>query len=203
MLKLITLILFLFSVTGYSQTFKPDAGRTIDIRGAIDGNILRSASLLEKLTVSDKSPVSLIINSPGGAVLPGIQFVSAMRIAKSRGVKLRCFVPVMAASMAMIIFNECNERYALDNALFLWHSIRIGLRGVYTPENLEIMQRQMTILQQDYNQLMIRNLRIPSEAFYYYYHNEMFLPATYLKGLSNQYLQIVRDAEGVAGMFDL
>jgi ATP-dependent protease ClpP protease subunit len=203
MFKRIIIILSLFSVTGYANVFKPDDDRVINIRGVIDGHILISASQLEKLANDNKKPVSIIINSPGGAVLPGVQFVSAMRIAKSRGVKLRCFVPVIAASMAMIIFNECNERYALDNALFLWHSIRVGLRGVYTPEDLEPMRRQMIILQQDYNQRMIKNLRISNEVFYYYYRNEMLLPATYLKDLSKGYIKIVRDAEGVARMFDL
>ena len=74
--------------------------RTVYFTGVIGGNAIAKAAAIEALSAASSDPIKFVINSPGGAVLPGLQVISAMRVAKARGVKFECFVPVLAASMA-------------------------------------------------------------------------------------------------------
>ncbi len=203
MQKLLITLALAASTAASASTFTATPGRTVYVQGVVDGGILEVATAIDRLSAADQTPIDIIINSPGGAVLPGIQVVSAIRVAQSRGVRFRCFVPVMAASMAMIIFNECDDRFALDQALFLWHSIRVNFRGSLTPQAAAAARHQMLILQQDFNQRMIDNLDIAASTFYYHYFNELFLVGLYLKDLSPGYLTIVNNFEGVGAPFDL
>lgn len=107
-----------------------DVGRSVVIGGVIqNGNIMHIGGQMIDWAKQSKDPIDLIISSPGGDVVTGFLFINQMEAVKAEGVKIRCFVPTMAASMAFQIFVHCDERYALSKAFLLWHRVRVSLGG--------------------------------------------------------------------------
>lgn len=180
-----------------ADTFEADAGRTVYITGVVDSGILHHANRLEELSRISKEDISIVINSPGGSVFAGMQFVGAMRLAQERGITIRCLVPMAAASMAFIIFNECDERYSLQQALFLWHGVRVGLMGTYTVQDMHVILRSLVRFTQDFDEVLMRELKLDKKEFYYHYHNNSWIPARKLRNLSPDYMTIVDDVKGV------
>lgn len=203
MIKLLLSVALFISGAASAKTLELTQGRTIEIRGQVTGMILHKADALLSLATVDgdwDQPIDLIINSPGGYVAPGMQFVAAMRIAQERGYTIRCVVPTLAASMAFIILNECDERYVFDTSYLLWHSIRRGLRGVFTPRDLMKMVRSMTRAAKDIDEKLLNELGISRKLFYYHYHNNSLLEGAYLNRITNgNYLTIIDDVEGYKG----
>lgn len=175
------------------RVFEANAGRIIVVEGVIDGKVLRKADALVYLTKESKEPVTIVINSPGGSILAGMQFMSAMDIAKSRGVTLRCVVPMFAASMAFHILAACDERYALRNALFLWHGPRTDLMGTFTSRDLDVISESLTRFGDMLDPQLIKALSISDEEFYYYYHSDAILTVRDLIRLSVYFIKPVDD----------
>ena len=94
----------------------------IRLTGVVDKSILSKMRVLNKIK---GKKVVLLINSPGGDVYPGLQFIDAMEAVKTRGVKITCVVSNMAASMAFQILSKCDSRYSLANSLLLWHPMKL------------------------------------------------------------------------------
>lgn len=76
--------------------------------------------------------VDLVLNSPGGSVITGFEFLSLMSGLQSKGWKFRCTVYSVAASMAYQILNQCDQRQALSNSFLLWHRARVYLGGMFS-----------------------------------------------------------------------
>ena len=120
--------LFLSLAPAYAgPTITMKGSRTLRVDGVIQANALVLAAQIEHLSASDKSPISIIINSPGGSVLAGLQLVEAIHVAQNRGVSINCAVTTLAASMAYVILSECDKRYAFNNSLLLFHPARAFL----------------------------------------------------------------------------
>ncbi len=84
-----------------------------------EGNL---AALKEKLSnTPDNGRMNIYINSPGGYVGKGLDFLRDMEAAQARGVRLVCTVD-FAASMAAVIFSACDIRLAKPRAILMIHS---------------------------------------------------------------------------------
>jgi hypothetical protein len=177
----------------FGETLTLDKKRTVYVSGAIRGNGFATADAILHLSKKSTDPVYLVINSPGGSVFVGMQILSAMEIAKTRGVVFKCLVPMAAASMAFIIYNECNERYALGGSLFLWHGIRTSMRGSVTIKDLTVTLADLRRFAADFDARLLDGLNIRKRTFYYHYHNESWLPAPVLDKMSPEYFTIVDD----------
>lgn len=132
--------------------------RAVVVAGPImQGNILPLGDhLLELSAKAPRTPVDIILDSPGGDVITGLLFVNQLEAVKARGTKVRCFVPTLAASMAFQILLHCDERYTLDFGLLLWHGVRIyGYDGALTTPVAFEVARQLNQL----DQLIITDLR--------------------------------------------
>lgn len=188
-----------------------DADRAIYLYGVIGGrSALDLAAKLEKMS-EDERPIYIVINSPGGEVLTGLQIVSGIRLAKSRGVQVKCLVGMLAASMASIIFDECSERYALSQSLLLWHSIATNVGGGFfsmgvrmTPDLARTMAVSMEMLQQDIPKRLQQHLGFDDKTWHYLFDGESFITASWLHSQYNpHYLNIVSDVEGVSNVLSL
>jgi len=60
--------------------------------------------------------VDLVLNSPGGSVVTGFEFLSLMSGLQEQGWTFRCTVYHVAASMAYQILNQCDQRQSLNNS---------------------------------------------------------------------------------------
>lgn len=115
-----------------SFSIQADQSRVIQIMGAVEPGTLQDGMVkLAKLSLSE-SPglVDIIIDSPGGRVDTGFQFIMLMKQFKQAGGIIRCSVVNMAASMAYHIFLHCDERHALSEAFLLWHRARVVVGGL-------------------------------------------------------------------------
>lgn len=70
--------------------------------------------------------LTLIIDSPGGSVYAGMRLIEAMQNAQYGGTRVTCVVPRLAASMAAVILEGCDERLMGRQATLLFHTASIG-----------------------------------------------------------------------------
>lgn len=157
--------------------------------------IMHKASDLLYLVDDNLEPINIVLNSPGGSVFAGLQFINAMEIAKARGVILRCHVVGMAASMAFQILAHCDERYALRYSLLLWHPVRIGFLGTITPALAEQMKESMNLIEEDMNPTLLETLGIEEALYYKHYHWETLHTAVGIDRVAPSFLQVVDDTK--------
>ena len=172
------------------------AESTVIIKGAIGRNGIAIADeILKKAALP--GPLSIVLNSPGGSVFTGNMIIQAIEQVKSRGKAVHCVVTRFAASMAFLIFNECNRRYALATSLLLWHAPRIQLYGIYYPGNLRPLYDQLKQMEDFYTTRVLKNLRISKKKYEYYSANDFFHFGSELKKIDPKYLKIVADVRVV------
>lgn len=185
MKKLLVVLAFL-STTALSQVED-----TIILDNVIEApEILNKANQLFELADKEKV-VNIIINSPGGAVYAGLQFINAMESAKSKGVKLKCYVPGMAASMAFQIYAHCDERYAFKYSLLLWHPVRAAGFMELTPQSSRYSAWALTELENILLPVLFKELDISEKEFLFHYINETMWTAESLKNIDSDFLTIV------------
>lgn len=120
-------IYLLWPLTSEAATVpKIDPARTVVITGVIGkGNVLQLTPKLMELAKDKTRPIDMVISSPGGDMVTGFMFLNVMDNLRGDGVRFRCYIPTMAASMAFQILLHCDERYTLNHAFLLWHGVRI------------------------------------------------------------------------------
>lgn len=84
------LLAWMSASTVFGKTLNVNADRTILITGPIAENVMVAAPVVEELSDESKEPIYLIINSLGGSVETGLVLISAIRVAKARGVPVIC-----------------------------------------------------------------------------------------------------------------
>jgi ATP-dependent protease ClpP protease subunit len=133
MIKVIGLVLAVLAGTARADAPKLDLKRTMVIDGVImGGNLGKVQDAMDNFAKSaDKSPVHLIINSPGGSVTSGFLFLNHVNAMKAQGIELRCYVPDVAASMAFQILLHCDKRFVLTRSFLLWHRVRVSSGGLF------------------------------------------------------------------------
>lgn len=123
-------ILLLVSFFALASTAPAAPAIPLDKVAVIDQPIFQNnlEPISQFISKADKE-VHLIINSPGGSVGDGFSLLNRMDAAKKRGVKIHCYVPEIAASMAFQILLHCDTRYALPRAGLLWHRVSVQVRN--------------------------------------------------------------------------
>ena len=180
------------------DTAKPAVLRQ-SIDGVVDRNVVDLADeLMSKSASGNLRSVELFINSPGGDVLAGSIYISAMEVAKARGAKFSCSVPLLAASMAFSILAHCDKRYALEGALFLWHPPRV-VTGNYplTPRDAEILARDLATISKRMSDDLRKRLPMSVGAFWYHYNAETLHATPDLLALSPGWVTVVPDIKGI------
>lgn len=182
--------------------------RTLRVEGVIMGNALELAHKVERLSSDNSAPIDLLINSPGGSVEAGLQLVEAIHIAQSRGVTVRCAVSTLAASMAFIILNECNERYALSNSLLLFHPARAMLMfATIRAEDARKMAEDLEFVDNLISDMLEEGMGIVTakQKSWYQYHfvKETLWTASHLSHVvpNSDWIVIVSDIKAKGGLF--
>lgn len=167
--------------------------RIVSIEGGITDLTEQEEKILSMSEVSN-APIDIIISSPGGSVVAGIFFINAMERVKARGVKIRCLVDKMAASMAMHILGNCSERYALAGSLLLWHPAYININfGRVTKERAGQIKEQLHILTYQLEENLRKALGLSVEVYEKHWRAEHFIPAKYLKDFISPHFIIILD----------
>lgn len=205
MSKLLALLFTLCIGTGaLSQVLILDAARTVRIAGEINGSKLAVAGQIEKLADRSKKPIYLVINSQGGSVAIGMQILSSMYMAKSRGHKIVCVVPVVAASMGFQILAECDSRYALKYSLLLWHPMAQSFfMATLNGEDMLYNSQRIRAWEQPLLNKLLQVLRINKRFFYYHWRNQTLWTADEVKKFSPRFIRIVEDIKNLPDPFSL
>lgn len=144
MKTLIALILSMFGTLGLAEDgVKLSPDRTIVLAGMIsDSTIAPMMEAVNKLAKTGKS-IDIIISSPGGSVIAGNLLVDRVVQLKNDGIKFRCVVRDLAASMAFQFLLFCDERYATPHSFLLWHPVRIFAQGIITAQLADNLATQL------------------------------------------------------------
>lgn len=189
---ILAIVASMFAVSANAAVIKPDLKRTVYITGVIGGGMaIEVAQKIESLTAA-AAPITLIINSPGGSIIAGLQIISAIRVAKARGNEIQCVVPVMAASMGFQIFINCDKRYTLTEALLLFHPATSGIANGNKEEMLYASER-LKAIEEPLIKHLFRVLQMPKDIFIYHYKNQTMWIAPELKELCPHLFTIVDD----------
>lgn len=125
-----------FTLKSVSRILPPDA-RTVVIFGEIGDNAQTIAEQIKQLGTQSKTPIYLLINSPGGSVVDGALIISAME-ASPAIVNTVCLQ--FCASMAAIIHGHGTNRLMVDRSILMFHNAAGGVQGtmpqMYTRLNL-------------------------------------------------------------------
>jgi ATP-dependent protease ClpP protease subunit len=198
---LCTVLMALVGFAAQAETFVASPQRTLYVTGVVDGSVLVLAAQITDMAAVSTDPIDMVINSPGGSVVAGMQLLSAMDVAKARGVKFRCVVPVMAASMGFQILANCDERYALKYAMLLWHPVKISSRDGFSAEQLLYESDRIRAIERPLMRHLIAVLGITRKIFWYHYRHETLWIASEFGDLSPGFLTIVDDIQNVRDLF--
>lgn len=207
------LALFLLCIVGVFPAFAGTlvdlrGPRTIRINGEIGMNALKIAGDIEQLSALSSEPINLVINSPGGSVVAGSQLIESVHIAQQRGVKVRCAVTNLAASMAFLLLTECDERYALSSSLLLFHPARAMIMfAALKAEDARYMAEELEAINVAACDRMEGSMGIVTAAqkkwFDYHFNNEtLWLAARLAKQIPQRgWLTIVSDIKTDKALF--
>jgi ATP-dependent protease ClpP protease subunit len=78
--------------------------------------------------------IDVAINSGGGGVHLGLEFVEEMKSLKDKGYKLNCYVR-NAYSMGFIILQYCDKRIGSENSTYMHHLVQVGFGRPKRTEN--------------------------------------------------------------------
>lgn len=181
----------MFSGAAWGSALQVNTNRLVRIEGEVSSNAINAGRELQALVGKSKAPIYVLLNSAGGSVLAGLQFVDSMKAAQSQGVRVRCFVTNIAMSMAFYIYSECSERYSMRYSLLLFHPMRLVLQGSYKPTELVDLARDGTLLETPLIYVMVRHLGMPREKFMRHYNAETIWTSEMLNVASPGFTQIV------------
>lgn len=200
---ILALVLAMLPFTAQGETFTASKDRTVYLKGQVGRNALSAAQRIEELSKRSTDDIDIIISSPGGYIAPGLQMIQAMNIAQERGVKIRCLVTMMAASMAFQVLAECDERYTLKYSMLLWHPARTGFRGPVKWTKLLYQGKRLRTLEKILVKRLLEKMDIPYKFFKYHFYHETMWNALTLKEHTPDFFNIVDNIENVHNPFTM
>jgi ATP-dependent protease ClpP protease subunit len=191
----------LIGTTGLAKVKKPV--RDIHINGVIAGyNMLDAADRVWMMSKISKKPIKVYINSGGGSIYAGMQFINAMIAAQKRGVKFKCYVTGIAMSMAFQIYTYCDQRYALPFSLLLWHPPRISGIDALTPAAARMALRELTELEKELIPQLVSSLGLNKRYVMLHYKDETVWTARRLERVTDGFLHVITNIPGTSGVWN-
>jgi len=94
----------------------------VDYYGAEDViKAFKKAELAHKIS----KVITMGINSPGGSVHMGLEFIGEMKTLQNKGYKIKCYVR-NAYSMGFVILQFCDERIGAPTSTYMHHLTSVG-----------------------------------------------------------------------------
>lgn len=212
LILLVSFLLAPFASAKPEVELKPE--RTIVLAGVITDSIV--GPTIEAMLALSKTgkDIDIVISSPGGSVIAGNLMVDRMVQLKNDGVKFRCVVRDLAASMAFQFLLFCDERYATPHAFLLWHPVRIFAQGVVTAQTASNLATQLAQADEVALHDLRAHLPMPEADILMHFYNEtlhqaMNLQSTapgFFAGVTNKVANLypekpVLDTSSLGGLF--
>lgn len=161
--------------------------RVIQIVDVIGNDMFEKVFKLALMGLESKDPIYLMINSPGGYVVQGEIFMNAMAKLQSKGIVFKC-VANEAASMAMYIFNACDQRYVVPTARLLWHPVKAFIQQPISSRLAHQLEVELTEIDDKFRIPLRDNLHADEESFEKYRWEEKFWSVAELMEYSPDYM---------------
>jgi len=131
MKKLLSMVSIAALVLGGSLSIKKEE----ELKSAFDVeigavNYLNAEEVLKKFKRAEISNredkvIDMAINSGGGSVHIGLEFIEEMKSLKAKGYKFNCYVR-NAYSMGFVILQYCDHRIGSSNSTYMHHLVQTG-----------------------------------------------------------------------------
>ena len=131
MKKLLSMAFIAALVLGGSLSIKKEE----ELKSAFDVeigavNYLNAEGVLKKFKRAEISNredkvIDMAINSGGGSVHVGLEFIEEMKSLKAKGYKFNCYVR-NAYSMGFVILQYCDHRIGSSNSTYMHHLVQTG-----------------------------------------------------------------------------
>lgn len=191
------LLFFASSMALASPTLDPE--RTIVVSGPITGRIVEPMlSTFNKLAADKTKPIDLVLSSPGGSIVAGYLVVDRMDALRAEGVRFRCVVRSVAASMAFQMLLHCDERYSTPHAFLLWHPVRVFYQGALTADLSKVAYLQMKLSDDMIRAELYANLPLKKESIDWHFTNETLHHASQLHKQAKGFFKEVSSSIGNA-----
>jgi ATP-dependent protease ClpP protease subunit len=182
-----------------TSTLVVKSDRLVKILGRIDASIIEQANVLTNLT-KKKGDIFLMVNSPGGNVLTGSIFIDSMKNAQARGIKIRCFSTVYAASMAFSILMACDSVSVFANTKLLFHPSRVNSRMPLTAPVLDKLYARLEEIDDKIIKTLKTKLNYNEEIEEAFYEEKFWSAEDLLEHVKGDWLKIT-NITGVDDMF--
>jgi len=212
-IKLLAVISILFpSLSSLSSTEEVTVDRTrlVVIKGVIQTSLFKEANKMISLTKSSgknngkakdeaKKPIYILINSPGGLVSGAHNFRLAMQMVKYRGVKIKCVVPFLVASMAFDILLECDERYVFRSTRLLFHPVRENFSFQFlNAKDLSSSSARLARADREIKDRILKYTGMSKEILdKTFYAEKWWSPAELSAHVKEDFLRVVTDVKGI------
>jgi ATP-dependent protease ClpP protease subunit len=191
-LVLLSFLSFVVPASAREKGVSINPDRTIAVVGPITGRTsFLMIDVLSAYAAASKEPVDIIFDSPGGDLLTGYLVVDRMESLRRQGIKLRCFVRTIAASMAFQMMLHCDERYATPHAVVLWHPVRVFWMGPLTATDANIIGTQLASANEGILDDLRTHLNMPEEQLMWHYTQETLHQAASLAKLAPDFFAYV------------
>lgn len=161
---------------------KAVAGYDIVLNSAIDEDSAAQFEIdLNRAALNPEvKEIKVFIDSPGGSVGHGLQMIREM---KAAGKPVVCTVDGLAASMAFVLFEQCDVRKMTNASMLMGHTVSVGVRG--QDHDLENVQRQLKALNRVLSHLITEKMSITVSEYEAFVANggELWLDVDTARGM--------------------
>ena len=155
--------LFIFTLLiglSYADNIKLTEFNHVTIRGPITDNSI--GKIIFKINKIETDDIYIYIQSPGGSVDSGYTFIQQMDYLKNTGKNIKCITDI-SHSMAFIILQNCNERYATISSIAMQHQIFFSLKGYI--KNVESRMNLIESISEKLDVFQAKKIGITTEQF--------------------------------------
>lgn len=158
-------MLFLLSILAISNEynhniFNLDENNLINIRGPIDDETTNKF-MLDVLKLPENQDINIYINSPGGSVMEGMKIVNQIELMNNIS-RVNC-ISDFSASMAFIILQSCENRYAMQSSIMMQHQMSLVNKGNLF--NLNNYMNMINDLNVDIDKMQARKINMSYDEF--------------------------------------
>lgn len=177
LLLALPLLLLTCAPTSISKSYVLSSGaeavipnRAVYFEGEVtDESMALLANAIDAEHAKGSKNIMLVLNSPGGSVDAGFNFIMAVeKFKRGNQVEFTCVVDGMAASMMAVIFEAvCDTRLMTKRSMLLFHGARIGPNGGGTQEILEENAEIIRVINEMMAAMVAPRMGMSEEAFLY------------------------------------
>ena len=123
---LLALLLLLCSSCGVAHAQELNSSSTIYFETEVTDESVNT--FIDQLSQAEQSnkDITVVISSPGGSVMAGWRMTHAIERSPAH---ITCRAEGMVASMAAIVFEDCDERVMTKDSVLMFHSVGMAVQG--------------------------------------------------------------------------